>query len=205
MIEEGLHFVRTRYLKGRVNDRGRVAFDVETEKIELGETVKPSLFQTGVLRSNYTSVGQYVYGLWLLGANFMLWVFLSNISINVMVKEFKKADMNNKSNGGGVKSNENPRVSKDPKSDGYEVKECTAKISGEDHKFSTTVSTWIGAIGTTTVDSTLFPTFAREFSDLVMSKVIRKALVVESKLSWMDVNELMESDTSLGSHDQNLG
>ncbi|KAK8489162.1 hypothetical protein V6N13_015143 [Hibiscus sabdariffa] len=37
--------------------------------------------------------------------------------------------MNNKSNGGGVKSNENSRVSKGPKSDGYEVKECTVKIS----------------------------------------------------------------------------
>ncbi|KAK9043600.1 hypothetical protein V6N11_071936 [Hibiscus sabdariffa] len=112
----------TRYLEGRVNDRGRVAFDVETEQIvfdessiiinndhagweavgetsmhslvtgnglltnsscgiqkdevmvmekfktdaangkeSCGETVKPSMFQTGVLGSNYTSVGQYVY------------------------------------------------------------------------------------------------------------------------------------------------
>ncbi|KAK8698228.1 hypothetical protein V6N13_114354 [Hibiscus sabdariffa] len=126
-----------------------------------------------------------------------------------MVREFKDVDMNNKSNG-VVKSNGNPRVSKDPKSDGYEVNECTAKISviekshekqellgvkrekvedhkfmdnkfstdipkekrkkGEDHKFSTTASVWICANGITNVDSTLFPTFAREFSDSVMSK-----------------------------------
>ncbi|KAK9043748.1 hypothetical protein V6N11_072080 [Hibiscus sabdariffa] len=141
--------------------------------------------------------------------NQLLGMEISNIFANVMVREFKDVDMNNKSNG-VVKSNGNLRVSKDPKSDGYEVNECTAKISviekshekqellgvkrekvedhkfmdnkfstdipkekrkkGEDHKFSTTASVWICANGITNVDSTLFPTFAREFSDSVMNE-----------------------------------
>ncbi|KAL4363452.1 hypothetical protein GQ457_04G013150 [Hibiscus cannabinus] len=64
------------------------------------------------------------------------------------------------------------------------------KEKGEDHKVSTAASAWIGANGTPNVDSKRYPTFAREFSDLVMSKVIRKTLVVEPKLSSMDANEL---------------
>ncbi|KAK8698229.1 hypothetical protein V6N13_114355 [Hibiscus sabdariffa] len=35
--------------------------DAANGKESCGETVKPSMFQTGVLGSNYTSVGQYVY------------------------------------------------------------------------------------------------------------------------------------------------
>ncbi|KAL4376820.1 hypothetical protein GQ457_02G010370 [Hibiscus cannabinus] len=53
---------------------------------------------------------------------------------------------------------------------------------------------------TSNVDTNLF----REFSDSVMSMVIRKALAVELKLSWMDASALIGSNISSGCIDPNL-
>ncbi|KAL4368762.1 hypothetical protein GQ457_05G018010 [Hibiscus cannabinus] len=53
---------------------------------------------------------------------------------------------------------------------------------------------------TSNVDTNLF----REFSDSIMSMVIRKALAVELKLSWMDASALIGSNISSGCIDPNL-